>query len=112
MDFMGPSGYPDTQRTISTDKDYGGLGFGTVKSIAILLTALVLSAPPIQAQNVSSPASAHVAQSSESRQVWVNTATGVYHFPGTRWYGNTKQGKFMSEAEARAQGYRPARNGQ
>src|ERR1700736_6920995 len=79
MDFMGPSGYPDTQRTISTDKDYGGLGFGTVKFIAILLTALVLSAPPIQAQNVSSPASAHVAQSSESRQVWVNTATGVYH---------------------------------
>jgi hypothetical protein len=42
----------------------------------------------------------------------VNTATGVYHYPGTRWYGNTKQGKFMSEAEARAHGYRPARNGQ
>jgi len=34
------------------------------------------------------------------------------YYPGARWYGNTKHGKFMSEAEARAHGYRPARNGQ
>ena len=82
------------------------------KLVAILLVALFLSVPAIRSQNVSSPASAHVAQSSESRQVWVNTATGVYHYPGTRWYGNTKQGKFMSEADARSQGFRPAKNGQ
>jgi len=25
------------------------------------------------------------------------------HYPATRWYGNTKQGKFMSEADARSQ---------
>ena len=46
-----------------------------------------------------------VVQASESRQVWVNTATGIYHYSGTRWYGKTKQGEFMSEAEARAKGY-------
>jgi hypothetical protein len=82
------------------------------KFVAILLVALFLSVPAIRSQDISSPAGARVAQSSESLQVWVNTASGVYHYPGTRWYGNTKQGKFMSEAEARAQGYRPARNGQ
>lgn len=40
--------------------------------------------------------------------VWVNTSSGVYHCQGTRWYGITKQGKYMGECEAKKAGYRPA----
>jgi hypothetical protein len=40
--------------------------------------------------------------------VWVNTDSGIYHKPGTRFYGKTKQGKYMSEADAIKAGYRPA----
>jgi hypothetical protein len=40
--------------------------------------------------------------------VWVNTNSGVYHCPGTRWYGNTKVGKYMRQKDAQDAGYRPA----
>ena len=41
-------------------------------------------------------------------KVWVNTNSGVYHCPNTRWYGKTKSGQFMTQREAQAKGYRPA----
>lgn len=41
--------------------------------------------------------------------VWVNTESGVYHEPGTRWYGKTKKGKYMLETDAIKAGYKPAK---
>jgi endonuclease G len=51
-------------------------------------------------------------QTAISGQVWVNTNSSIYHYPGARWYGNTKEGAYMSESQAVAQGYRAAQNGQ
>ena len=41
--------------------------------------------------------------------VWVNTDSGIYHKPGSRYYGKTKKGKYMTETDARKAGYREAK---
>ena len=53
-------------------------------------------------------ANAQAAPAKKSGMVWVNTETGVYHRPGSRWYGKTKKGKYMTEADAIKAGYKAA----
>jgi hypothetical protein len=44
--------------------------------------------------------------------VWLNTATGIYHEKGMRWYGRTKHGAYVCRREADAVGDRDTKNGQ
>ena len=41
----------------------------------------------------------------EKGMVWVNLDSKVFHKEGSRWYGKTKTGKYMSEADAIKAGY-------
>src|SRR5215203_739366 len=73
--------------------------------VPILGTALLLVAAPQPTRALARPNAAHV---QGSVRVWVNSTSHVYHCPGSRYYGATKRGAYMSEGEARAVGNRPA----
>ena len=57
---------------------------------------------------VDTDAQQHRATPAASIRVWVNTSAGVYHCPGTRFYGATKAGVFLSEEQAIREGSRAA----
>jgi hypothetical protein len=42
--------------------------------------------------------------------VWVNTNSKVYHSSGSKYYGKTKHGKWMTAADARKAGYKASKN--
>src|SRR5215469_11375293 len=113
---MGATHAQDTNTVTATCKD--GTAFtGAKRSGACRGHGGVQSwgAAPIATSPVATPPASTAPTSQRTApspgggpgQVWVNTASKVYHCPGDRWYGKTKHGTYMSEAEARAQGVRP-----
>jgi len=53
------------------------------------------------------PTAAQIADAKTKGMVWVNLNTKVYHKEG-EFYGNTKNGKFMTEDDAKKAGYKLA----
>ena len=64
-------------------------------------------AAPAAATKGGPPSASEIAAAKASGKVWVNTESRVYHKSG-RWNGKTKAGKFMTEADAKAAGYKEA----
>lgn len=83
-------------------------------TLSFVAVALILGSGGAAAQGAS-PDSARARDAAGARTggalrafVWVNTAQRVYHCPGSRFYGTTRSGEFMSEGAARALGNRAA----
>src|ERR1700693_143320 len=103
----GPDGrYQFSKITAGTYKIRASLsGFSTVTTTATVVfgqaSQVNLRIAVTPARVASSPAPPPAFKG----MVWVNTETKVFHREGDRWYGNTKHGKYMTEADALKAGY-------
>jgi hypothetical protein len=100
------------------------ISFGRSVLGALLMMVLGTSLPAVAASPSPAKTSAGVslvlfptedaaqAHCSQDVVVWLNTASGIYHEKGMRWYGRTKQGAYVCRREADAAGDRDTRNGQ
>lgn len=70
------------------------------------------SAAPASGSSAAPASTAVTAQTPPVKgMVWVNINTKVYHYEGDRWYGKTKNGKFMTEDDAVKAGFRASKEG-
>ena len=102
------------------DLSKAGVTAKTIDQITPLVTIGTTSAPaatPAPTTSTPSKTTTSTATSGTPQKppvpgmVWVNLDTKVYHKEGDRYYGNTKHGKFMTEADAIKAGYRAAKTG-
>ena len=131
---------PATVKKIVSNRPYSavddlkkaGVAQAQIEQIRSLVTVSSGSAGATASQETSTPSSTPQSASSRSAQpasslpqsdnptaappagsgmVWVNLDSKIYHYEGDRWYGKTKHGKYMSEADAQRAGYRAAKTG-
>lgn len=87
-------------------------GFALPASSADVALARATAAPAQGDLQLFSTEAAAQKHCPKDEVVWLNTASGVYHEKGMRWYGNTKHGAYVCRKEADGAGDRDTRNGQ
>jgi hypothetical protein len=117
--------YTDAEKKSGACSGHGGVKswYGDKKSTAAPTSAKEATTPTTSPSKSSAAPTTSTKKTEKSSEmpavaaagggpgkVWVNTSSNVYHCPNDKWYGKTKQGQYMSEADAKAKGNHAAGN--
>src|SRR5438874_3032025 len=80
-----------------------------LSKIGNLFKPKATASPAAKTTTSSAEANATPAPGGGRGLVWVNTESHIYHKEGSRFYGKTKQGKYVSEADAIKEGDRASK---
>ncbi len=112
---QGPAAGATATATCKDGTSYTGVKKGACKghkgvksweAAAGAAAAQPMAAPKKASKAAAMPAAA--AAGGGAGKVWVNTASKTYHCEGDKYYGKTKAGQYMTEAEAKAAGDHPS----
>lgn len=92
-----PTAAPSPTTQVRTQSAAAAANAGQSNSDAPLETQSIKKGP-------SSTSATAIAPGGGPGMVWVNTKSKAYHCSGTKYYGKTKAGSYMTEADAKAAG--------
>jgi hypothetical protein len=101
----------------AADLTKAGVSAKSIEKLTPLITvgaapaATPKTVAPKAATSTAKPAKTVQQPPADKNMVWVNLDSKIYHRSDSVWYGKTKKGSYMSEADAVKAGYREAKKG-